>query len=83
MPPGFVDIIRKAWRILNKIAKIPEAKHAIISYFCFIIGVIIAIKLNGIINAKLIFSGISCPKKIPNNVEICQVKNNVKPDPKR
>ncbi len=22
-------------------------------------------------------------KKIPNNVEICQVKNNVKPDPKR
>mgnify|MGYP006248671813 CR=1 FL=1 len=34
-------------------------------------------------NAKLIFSGISCPKKIPNNVEICQVKNNVKPDPKR
>tara|TARA_B100001057_G_scaffold457365_1_gene505593 strand:+ start:611 stop:898 length:288 start_codon:yes stop_codon:yes gene_type:complete len=71
------------FNLKNIIAKIPDDKHANISYFFLIIGIMIAIKLNGIIKDKLIFSGTNCPKNIPKNVEICHVKNNVKPDPSR
>ena len=43
----------------------------------------IAIKVSGMINCKSKNSGKSLPNQTPNNVEICQDKNNVMPEPKR
>ena len=48
-----------------------------------IIGIIIAIKVRGIINCKSKNCGNSPPNKTPVKVEICHDKNNVIPVPKR
>ena len=64
-------------------AEIPDEITVIRVDFDLIIGIIIAIKVSGIINCKSKNSGKSLPNQTPNNVEICQDKNNVMPEPKR
>ena len=64
-------------------AEIPDEITVIRVDFDLIIGIIIAIKVSGMINCKSKNSGKSLPNHTPNNVEICQDKNNVMPEPKR
>ena len=54
----------------------PEEIIVIRVDFDLIIGIIIAIKVSGMINCKSKNSGKSLPNQTPNNVEICQDKNN-------
>ena len=51
--------------------------------FDLIIGIIIAIKVSGMINCKSKNSGKSLPNQTPISVEICHDTNNVMPEPKR
>ena len=74
-------------KLISKFLKINQQKAELITTrnveIDLIIGVIIAIKVRGIINCKSKNCGKSPPNKTPVKVEICQDKNNVIPVPKR
>ena len=64
-------------------AEIPDEITVIRVDFDLIIGIIIAIKVSGMMNCKSKNSGKSLPIQTPNSVEICHDINNVIPEPKR